>query len=756
MAALKDYYNDDTTGGWDGGGLSIYSTTWEAQTFTASTTYSCGRVRVKLYKDSDVTSGHGNCTVGIYATDVSNKPTGSALVSASLLAYDFTATTSGTWYSFDFSTPLSIVSGTIYAIVVSFPGGNVNTPVKWKTEGDGTYAGGERFTSSNSGGSWTDPGSWDNSFETYLIGVVDEKFYSSNLVAISKDEVWYESTAETMSEFSDANGVLDADNPLMAVEAYQKLFIVNKTNLKIADFGNTKLTTTDIKPTDKVIPLKGDRITGGTSTAEMIVDYIDASDGSCNVYGFRTTTATFQNDETVTGTNDNGDISFTTSAAEIAPPHWYDWTVYSGDATTYGTMPTSSSLIALYRGRIVINDDHRPQAWYMFKVDDPWKVKYDYDNDGDLSAVVYANNLVGQFGDINTAFIAYKDDLFIFGGEHSIWILVGDPLGSGQLAQVSGKTGIWGSRAWCMDEQGNLYFFGENGIYKMPVSSSYSPPENISEMALPNLISDLALDKENHRVVLGYDPVRKGISICKTSLTDGDNTNYFFSLITNGFYPEEYPDSCGVFSAYHYPATNSAYRKFLIGCNDGYIREFDNSTTNDATTSSTAAIDSYFAVVKPLADNEDMEGKLIWMNGITAGGGTGGDFSDTDGVSYSLYSGDDAETTLEKMKAETDWTTATVYVVGDLVIYNSVEYICITAHTSNADGPPNEEPDTNTTDWLATQFATGTWTGTGKQTKNRVRMRGGWYGLKLKNDTASETWAINSIYINKEKAGKLR
>jgi len=97
---------------------------------------------------------------------------------------------------------------------------------------------------------------------------------------------------------------------------------------------------------------------------------------------------------------------------------------------------------------------------------------------------------------------------------------------------------------------------------------------------------------------------------------------------------------------------------------------------------------------------------MISINAITAGGAAAGDFSDTDSADYSVYVGDDAETVLEDIK----------------------------------DG--------------ATAFATGTWEGTGKQTKNRIRARGYWYGIKLRNNTALETWAMDKIYADIIPAGK--
>jgi len=535
-----------------------------------------------------------------------------------------------------------------------------------------------------------------------------DKNYSKSLVAFGNGEVWYGSSLGTMTKWTAVDNEYDPFNPFSVVEAFQKLFIVNETNLKVADFTNTKINTADA---GAVVCHKGNTLTGETSGAKMVIDYVDAvTDGAAmNVYGYRYTTATFSSGETVTGTNDDGDtISFTTSAAETAPPHWYDWTVFGNDTTNYGELPTSATLIALYRGRLIVNDNHNPHAWKMLKVGDPWKALYDFTNDGDLSAVSHANNKVGLLGDILTALISYKDDLFIFGCANSVWALIGDPLASGQLAEITHATGIWGSRSWCFDGDSNLYFLGEHGIYRMPIGETVGPPENISKLRLPNLISDLDLDKSLHRVVLGFDPESHGINIYKTTLDGGSNTNYFFSLFTQGFYPETYPDSCGVFSAYYYPATDDTYKKYLVGCADGYIREFDSATKNDATTSSTTAIDSYFATVGQLAEDEDFEGKLNWLTAITSGGAANGNFGDTDTIDYSLFSADDAETVLE-----------------DII-----------------DG--------------ATAFTTGTWTGPGKANKVRVRMRGAWYGLKVQNDTASETWGLNKIYGDRSQAGKIK
>lgn len=695
MATIREYYN---TG--DDDLRAITDTTWYAQTWTTTEGYSIYSVKLKLYR----VGTPGTCTVGIYRTS-SSDPTGSALVSTTLDGDTFTTSTSGEWKEFVFSTNYPLSNSTKYAIVVY----SAAAGLRWRVDASSpTYTGGALNYSINSGGTWSGEQAQDCMFEAWGIEtVVTDKTYTRRLVAMGNQEVWYESSAGTMSELTAANGTINTFLPTEATEAFQKLFVVNGTNKYVLDYINIKVATTNIGAN---LPDIGNTLTGGTSTATMVVDYIDQSSGATNVYGFKTSSnANFQSGETITGTNDAGNaVSFVASAAEVSAPHWYAWTVYAQDTSTYGTILTQPTLICTYRGRIVIaGDSNYPTAWQMTKVGIPWKVLYDYSNDGDLSAVTYANNLVGQVGDIITALIPYKDDLIIFGCANSVWILIGDPLASGQLARVTNNTGIWGSRAWCIDNQNNLYFLGSDGIYRIPVGETSSPPVNISKTRLPNLISDLALDKASHRITMAFDPVDNGILICKSALDGSANTGYFYSLFTNGFFPESYPASCGVYSAFYYPATNTTYKKFLVGCQDGYIREFDNSTKNDATTASTSAISSYMTIIQQLSQDEFTYGLLREFSGILSGGASSGDFTDSDAVTWALYPAKDAETALEDIKDS------------------------------------------------ASAFTSGTWSTVGKQNKSRPRMRGIYAGIKLYNSTASQTWSLEKLYGDVEPKGHI-
>jgi len=226
------------------------------------------------------------------------------------------------------------------------------------------------------------------------------------------------------------------------------------------------------------------------------------------------------------------------------------------------------------------------------------------------------------------------------------------------------------------------------------------------EFSLPNIIADESIDASTHRITMAYDRIRMGIVICITKLSDGTNSNYWFDLRAQGFFPESYPEECGPYSLFYYAANDKDYRELLVGCKDGYIRKFDESVKDDDVGAADETISSYFATVQPLGDREDAEGKLTSLTVTTGGGASGGSFGDSDSVSYEYHVGDDAETVLENMIDE------------------------------------------------ATARESGTLSGTGRKARIRKRARGHFLGLKFFNSTVSETFAIEKITGEVKPAGK--
>ncbi|KKK96433.1 hypothetical protein LCGC14_2662810, partial [marine sediment metagenome] len=446
------------------------------------------------------------------------------------------------------SASVALTVDTEYVIIIYTTGGGVNS-VGWRLDTSTGYADGR--AGADTGGTIPDSATWgleptthDFMFECYggptsggagSAAPVD-KTYSKELVAMGNNEVWREAVAGTMSEVTAANGDIDTTDVLNATVAFQKLIIANGTNLKVLDFVNTKIATANVGTN---APDFGTILTGGSSGAKMIVDYITATSSASVIYGKRTTSATFTSGETVTGTNPSGSpygsaVSFTmTAVAEVAPPHWYDYTVFGADATNYGALPDTAYQVCTYRGRIQLSGDpNYPHQWYQSRQLNIFDYLYVA---GDAQTPVAGNDAdCGEVGDIIKVAIPYSDDYLIFGCANELWVLSGDPAFGGELYPLDQTTGILGDRAWCWDDQSNLYIIGTIGLLRIP--KGFKQIENLTIELWPDFINDLAFDSSLHRITLAFDPENKGIHIFKTTLADGTCSGWWYDLRTAGIF----------------------------------------------------------------------------------------------------------------------------------------------------------------------------------------------------------------------------
>jgi hypothetical protein len=161
--ALVDYYNtnDDTQYAFGGA-------TWRAQVFTASSNYNIESIKLKIYNYG----GSGDTiTVSIRAVS-GGVPTGSDIdgVTATKSDADIDQSGPGQFEEFVLSAPISLTSGTQYAIIVR------GDTLYWRVDGSSpTYSGGTSCYSTNSGSSWTSYSAGDMMFETYSgVAVYDE------------------------------------------------------------------------------------------------------------------------------------------------------------------------------------------------------------------------------------------------------------------------------------------------------------------------------------------------------------------------------------------------------------------------------------------------------------------------------------------------------------------------------------------------------------------------------------------------------
>jgi hypothetical protein len=211
-------------------------------------------------------------------------------------------------------------------------------------------------------------------------------------------------------------------------------------------------------------------------------------------------------------------------------------------------------------------------------------------------------------------------------------------------------------------------------------------------------------------VLLTYDPVRNGIIISHSDFTGGTNKNYWCAIRLDGLYPEDYPTDCAIFSSFSFRTKNEDEQLLLLGCNDGYLRVFEESQPNDMLNDDTAnAITSYVTLgVVSLNKDLDVEGKL---KDITF------DIARNVNITTTIA----ADGTVTETEAEAASVDYQVYVAkdADRLLYNM----------------KNE----------SNQFTTGTLSASGLSNTIRPNARGRVAGIKLKNDNAGESWAVNAV-----------
>ena len=528
------------------------------------------------------------------------------------------------------------------------------------------------------------------------------------LIAAGNDGIWYggSDVSGTLTELTAANGTIDTSDQLVMFEAFQKAIILNGANKKLLDLTSVKLTTGNIGSNP---PDFGTVLTGGTSGAIGVVDRIGSLTGATTVKVRRTTAAPFQSAETVTGVDDDGNsVSFSLTASEIAAPHYSDFTVWGG-SSTFGTLPTKAYLGCMWLGRMFLaGDPAHPSQWYASRQGNIYD--WLYDQEDVQSACTGGDVELGVIQDAIMSLIPCGNDYLIFGCFNSLNAMIGDPMQGGSMKKLASNIGMFGAKSWCFDESGNLFFVGPGGIYKLPdglagvyrQSEGVSMIQNLTEMSLPRLIQEEAVDPSTHRITMEFDSKRHGLLIAMTTIATRANSCYWFDLRTGGFTKEQYPVSCAPYSMVYYPAATVANKDMLIGCSDGYVRRFDDDQTDDNIGATTQAIDGRVTFGPfQLGEGLGEEGKVGPVYGVMGGLGCSN-------VTYYVFVGDSPEAVMDKVTAGTYDLTGIVLAVG---------------------------------------FQRG-----GRQ---RRTVRGKYAAIQLRNDTLSQTWAMEEIEIEITPVGRL-
>jgi hypothetical protein len=251
-------------------------------------------------------------------------------------------------------------------------------------------------------------------------------------------------------------------------------------------------------------------------------------------------------------------------------------------ATDGGAMLPRYQLLTLWRGRMVLargpdtpfnfqmSEYGNPFGWDLFPPDGPLATQ----------AVNGQQHEVGQVPDIINTLIPHDRERLIFGCDHTIYALWGDPMENGSIVLLSDITGMAYGQPHARDSEGNTYFFGtRGGVYAMSTSFSI---KKLSGKTIDRRLQhvDMAL----YHLTLVWDEDQQELRVWQTpqqlggALVDG----WAWCKRTGSWHQDAFsatdvqPTCAAVFDS-----DSADDRTLVVGCEDGYVRRIDRDARDD-------------------------------------------------------------------------------------------------------------------------------------------------------------------------------
>jgi hypothetical protein len=320
-------------------------------------------------------------------------------------------------------------------------------------------------------------------------------------------------------------------------------------------------------------------VAGGT----VKVSYANYWNPVVNGYQALSTTAN------VIRADDNGGILYFADGTNFKK---YDPTTNTVSAWTAssGSLPVDNAgnaprLIVTWNGRTVLSGlPGDGQNWFMSAVGDATNWNYNPSPSVETQAVAGNNAPAGHVGDVITCMIPYRNDLLIFGCDHSIWQMSGDPMAGGRLDRISDITGIaWGT-PWCKNPNGSIYFFGSRGsIYSMAFSAVATAEGNVLtrvSQAIDQTLSQLNL--ANVSITMAYDDRWMGLHVYISDLSGNVSVHFYYDESTQAWFSDLFTSNLqNPWCTLVYDGDASVDRTVLLGGQDGWTRSYVNSALDD-------------------------------------------------------------------------------------------------------------------------------------------------------------------------------
>jgi hypothetical protein len=243
------------------------------------------------------------------------------------------------------------------------------------------------------------------------------------------------------------------------------------------------------------------------------------------------------------------------------------------------------------------------------------------------------NSDAGKTGDVITALVPFSDDLLLFGGLRSLWLLRGDAAAGGSIDAVSYKMGISGPDAWTFDPQNMCYFFGSGAVWRMPLGGV---PEPLSRGRLDATFGDIDLSVYNVLLEWGTDVDGLHMFVAPLHQASSPPRHYFWDRRSDSWWIDQYPATVGPRTALYVFDPLASRTGLVVGGYDGILRVANSASLNDDGTSIASHVD--FA---PIAVGQDIRGSRLTEVIPTLAEGSGD-------VRLEVYAGHSAETVVQE------------------------------------------------------------------------------------------------------------
>jgi hypothetical protein len=262
------------------------------------------------------------------------------------------------------------------------------------------------------------------------------------------------------------------------------------------------------------------------------------------------------------------------------------------ESNTSGLIPRRCALIEEWRSRIVLaGDPDNPHAIYWSAQGDPRD--WDFYPPSPSSTQAVWTTTAPQLdapADLVTALFPYSNDWLLVGGDHSVSLVRGDPAAGGTLDLISRQIGMAFGRSACFGPNGEVFFVSQQGsVYVM--GAGLGQMQSISDDRIGRELRDIDLSTYYPRVAWSHRFQGLLLVYCPYGAGGTSQRGYFWSAKYNAWWPLRFgtTSATGVqpTSMIVSDADDPADRVILFGCEDGYVRRYDEAAGYDEASAGT-------------------------------------------------------------------------------------------------------------------------------------------------------------------------